>query len=76
MPALKDDADFLALYRSACRMGAAILKSGSGTTEAQKAALIADLKSGDQGRAKAALASLGTSVFRVRRTGGKKRTTV
>lgn len=61
MPLIEDDTDFLALYRAACTMGASILKAGAALTPTAKQALIADLASGDQARAKAALVLMGTS---------------
>lgn len=61
MKTLKDDTDFLALYRSTCAMGASILRSSAALTAKQRKALIADLKSGDEARAKAALTLMGTS---------------
>jgi hypothetical protein len=58
---LERDPDFQALYRPVCSVGASILRSGAALTTAQKHALIADLKSQDSARAKAALASMGIS---------------
>lgn len=55
------DADMRALYGLACTMGASILRSGRDLSKRQKQALIADLKSGDKVRAKAALKAMGTS---------------
>lgn len=62
VPPVAVDKDMRALYARACTMGAAIVRSGSDLSATQKKALIADLKSGDQARARSALASMGTSL--------------
>jgi hypothetical protein len=61
-PSVAVDKDIRALYARACTMGAAIVRSGRDLSATQKQALIADLKSGDQARARSALASMGTSL--------------
>ena len=58
-PPTRDDPDLLALLRSTCTMGASILRARGALTGTQREALIADLRSGDEERAKAALPLLG-----------------
>jgi hypothetical protein len=62
MPPTRDDAEFVALHRNTCAMALSILRAGAALDETQREALIADLRSGDEERGKAALPLLGLSL--------------
>jgi hypothetical protein len=59
--ALGNDPDFQELYRSVSRIGATILRTGAKMTTKDKLALVANLKSTDADRARAALNAIGAS---------------
>lgn len=60
-PTLGNDPDFQALYRSVCVLGARILRVSSKMTTEDKHALVANLRTTDAQRARAALHAVGAS---------------